>query len=173
MRVNLNSKRHTLACKGEKMRKYTGIFALFLMFIFCSDCVGQNKTAPPTDTIKSESKGVITSYGPTTSVRTIKQDRVGNIWVASNEGIIRYDGKSFTKWQHVYYDGKTFTVLRDNEGNALTDVWSIIEDKKGNKGIFVFSRYDEESLSDRKPTVTEIAQSLNLFGILEANDGGI
>jgi len=76
--------------------KYTGIFTLFLMFIFCNYCLGKNKTDLPTETIKSETKGVITLQGPTTSVRTIKQDRKGNIWLASNEGIIRYDGKSFT-----------------------------------------------------------------------------
>ena len=35
------------------------------------------------------------------------------------------------------------------------------------------SRYDEQSLSNKKPIVTEITQSLNLFGILEANDGSI
>ncbi|MEP7377859.1 MAG: two-component regulator propeller domain-containing protein [Chitinophagaceae bacterium] len=309
------------------------------MFIFCNYCIGQNKIDLPTDTIKPETKGVITLHGPTTSVRTIKQDRKGNIWLASNEGIIRYDGKSFTNitgnlfpdrffsvledrkgnfWfgnygsgvyyydgkslQHfttrdglvtnwiisIYedknsniwfganggasryngksfrnymvkgdtmiedktgksfpdltsgtnaafpiiedktgkvwfgtngntfiYDGKTFNVFRDNEGNAIKDVWSIIEDEKGNiwlggnglwhhdgstltnftknavryvyedkkgniwtngfndKGIFAFSRYDKKSLSDKKPTITEIKQSLNLFGILEVNDGSI
>lgn len=319
--------------------KYTGIFMLFLMFIFCNYCVGQNKTDRPTDTIKSETKGIITLHGPTTSVRAIKQDRQGNIWLASNEGIIRYDGKTFTNitsnvtsdrffsiledrngnfWfgtdgsgvyyydtkflQHfttreglinnriacVYedktgniwfganggasrydgksfqnylmkgdtmiedkigksfpdftsgpnaafpiiedhtgrfwfgtngntfiYDGRTFTAFRDNEGNPFNNVWSIIEDKKGNiwlggnglwsydgstftnftknairyvyedkkgniwtsgfndKGIFALSRYDKKSLSDKKPTITEIKQSLNLFGILEVNDGSI
>ena len=304
--------------------KYTGIFTLFLMFIFSNYCVGQNKTDLPTDTIKSETKGVITLHGPTTSVRTIKQDRQGNIWLASNEGIIRYDGKSFTNitgnlssdrffsvledrkgnfwfgtygsgiyyydgrfFQHfttkqglannqvstIYedktgniwfganggvsrydgksflnfttegglstkdvnsiiedktgkfwfgtrgntyvYDGKTFTVFTNN-GNPFTNVWSIIEDRKGilwlgggnglwrydgstftkftenfvnyvyedkkgniwttgskDKRMFAFSRYDEKSLSNKKPTVTVITQSLNLFGILEANDGSI
>jgi hypothetical protein len=39
--------------------------------------------------------------------------------------------------------------------------------------MFALSRYDEKYLSAKKPTVTEIAQSLNLFGILEANDGSI
>lgn len=322
------------------MIKYTGIFTLFLMFIFCNYCVGQNKTDLSTDTIKPETKGIITLHGPTTSVRTIRQDRQGNIWLASNEGIIRYDGKSFTNitgnlypdrffsvledrkgnfwfgnygsgvyyydgkslkhfttreglvnnWViHIYedkngntwfgtnggasrydgksfrnymmkgdtvienrkensspdftsgssaafpiiedksgrlwfgtngntfiYDGRTFKVFRDNEGNAFKNVWSIIEDKKGNiwlggdgglwrydgstftnftknrvryvyedkkgniwtngsndKGIFAFSRYDKKSLSDKKPVITEIKQSLNLFGILEVNDGSI
>ena len=319
--------------------KYAGIFTLLLMFILCNYCVGQNKTDLPTDTIKSETKGVITLQGPTTSVRTIKQDRKGNIWLASNEGIIRYDGKSFTNitgnlypdrffsvledrkgnfwfgnygsgvyyyngkslqhfttreglvnnWIiHIYedkqsniwfganggasrydgksfrnymmkgdtvienrtgnspnftsgssaafpiiedksgrlwfgtngntfiYDGRTFKVFRDNEGNPIKNVWSIIEDKKGNiwlggdgglwrydgsaftnftrnsvryvyedkkgniwtngindGGIFALSRYDKESLSDKKPAITEIKQSLNLFGILEVNDGSI
>ena len=322
--------------------KCTGIFTLFLMFISCINCAGQNKTDLPTDTINSQTKGAITLHGPTTSVRTIKQDSNGNIWLASNEGIIRYDGKSFTNitgnlfpdrffsvledskgnfWfgnygsgvyyydgksiQHFttkeglannlvmsicedeadviwfgtggglsrydgksfrnynmkgdtvienrtgnttpnftngnsagrafpiledksgrlwfgtnentfIYDGRTFKVFRDNEGNPIKNVWSIIEDKKGNiwlsgdsglwrydgsaftnftrklvryvyedkkgniwinafndKGMFAFSRYDKESLSQKKPALTEIKQSRNLFGILEVNDGSI
>jgi hypothetical protein len=64
--------------------KYVPVYALFLLFVFYTFCKGQTKT------------DVITSYGPHTSVRTIKQDKKGNIWLASNEGIIRYDGKSFT-----------------------------------------------------------------------------
>ena len=43
-----------------------------------------------------ETKNVTTAHGPNSIVRTIKQDRHGNIWLASGEGIIRYDGKSFT-----------------------------------------------------------------------------
>ena len=322
------------------MIKYIGIFTLLLMFIFCNYCVGQNKIDLATDSIKYETKGVITLYGPTTSVRTIRQDRQGNIWLASNEGIFRYDGKSFinitgnlypnrffsvledrkgnfwfgnygsgvyyydgkslqhfttreglvNNWViHIYedkngniwfgtnggasrydgksfrnymmngdtvienrtgnsspdftsgssaafpiiedksgklwfgtnentfiYDGRTFKVFRDNEGKPFKNIWSIIEDKKGNiwlggdgglwrydgsaftnftknriryvyedkkgniwsngsndKGIFAFSRYDKNSLSDKMPTITEIKQSLNLFGILEVNDGSI
>jgi len=311
--------------------KYAKLFALFLLIVFCSFCNAQNKTKLPTDNTRYETKEVIASYGPNTSVRTIRQDRKGNIWLASNEGIIRYDGKSFANitgkmssdrffsvledrkgnfwcgtygsgvycydrkslptgqagFQHfttkqglvnnqvstiyedksgniwfganggvsrydgksfrnftteeglsnndvnsiiedktgrfwfgtrgyVYvYDGKTFTVFTSS-GISLTNIWSIIEDRKGNiwlgggagllrydgstftnfttkhvgyvyedkKGniwtsgtndnrMFTLSRYDEKSLSNKKPTVTEITQSLNLFGILEANDGSI
>jgi hypothetical protein len=78
------------------MMKYVTLFALLLLFIFCTSSKGQTKTNQPTDPIKPGSKEVITSHGPNTSVRTIRQDRKGNIWLASNEGIIRYDGKSFT-----------------------------------------------------------------------------
>ncbi len=342
--------------------KNVHVCALFLVFVFHTSC-GQSQTNLPKDNIKTETKDSITSHVPNTSVRTIRQDRKGNIWLASNEGIIRYDGKSFTNitgnlfpdrffsvledrkgnfwfgnygsgvyyydarlndgvgqgkslptgqagFQHFTtreglasnlvmsicedkagniwfgtgaglsrYDGKsfrnymlkgdtvienrtansspnftngysatfpiiedksgrlwfgtkdntfiydarpdsirrkTFTIFRNNEGKAFKNVWSIIEDKKGNiwlggddglwrydgstfanftrhyvrcvyedkkgniwtsgfndNGKFAFSRYDEKSLSDKKPTVTEITQSLNLFGILEANDGSI
>ncbi|QDK81111.1 histidine kinase [Spirosoma sp. KCTC 42546] len=295
--------------------KYAPVCAFLLVFV-CTPCKGQNKIDLPKDTIKY--------HGPTTSVRTIKQDRKGNIWLASNEGIIRYDGKSFTNittnlssdrffsmvedrngnfwfgtygsgvyyydgksFQHVtteqglannqvstiyedkagtiwfgtnggvsrydgksfrnftiegglstndvnailedktgklwfgtrgytyVYDGKTFSFF-SHKGTSFGDIWSIIEDRKGTiwlgggnglwrfdsgtitqftqnpilrvfedkkgniwtisqiaPGRFGLFRYDEKSLSDKKPAVTEIAQSLNLFGILQATDGRI
>jgi ligand-binding sensor domain-containing protein len=295
------------------------------MFIFSTSSKGQIKTYLPPDTIKSEIKDVGTSYGPKTSVRTIKQDRKGNIWLASNEGIFRYDGKWFTNitgnitsdqfffvledrkenfwfaaygsgvyyydgkyFQHftteqglannrvstIYedktgniwfgadggvsrydgnsflnftvegglasndvnaitedksgklwfgtrgytyiYDGKTFTHFTHN-GETVKNVWSMMEDRKGNlwfgggsglwrynggtrsnftksfinniyedkKGNiwtsggseigsqFGLSRYEQKSLSSKKPALTEIAQSPHLFRILEANDGSI
>lgn len=310
----------------EIRMKHVKSVASLLMFVFCSFCNAQNKTEMPIGDTKPKSKDEITSYGPGTSVRTIRQDRKGNIWLASNEGIIQYVGKSFTNitgdlspnrffsvledrkgnfwfgnngsgiyyydpveksFQHFttgeglasnqvmciyedkagtvwfgttggacsydgksfrnfttkqglphngvntimedktgklwigagqpcFYDGKTFTVLKNNDGKAFDDVWSIIEDKKGNiwfggsdglwrydgstftnftenfvgyvyedkkgniwtsgkntNGKWALSRYDEKSLSTKKPTVIEITQSLNLFGILEANDGSI
>lgn len=330
-----------LGMKTEKMMKYTPIKTLFLMLIFFTFCEAQNKT----ELQVGETKGVISSYGPISSVRTITQDKQGNIWLASNEGIIRYDGKTFTNitgnlgldrffsvlqdrnenfWfgnygsgvyyysgkslQHfttkegllsnqissIYedkagniwfganggasrYDGKSFrnyimegnTIIEDStgksysnlnsgsngvnpifedktgkiwfgtnsntfiydpstlsaggkkftpvtnkEGRTFTNVWSIIEDKKGNiwlggdglwrydgitftnfsennirylcedkmgniwgsgsvNGKWALSRFDVNSSSNKKPTVIEITQSLNLFGIFEANDGSI
>lgn len=307
--------------------KHKGLLTFFMMFVFSNFCPGQNK-------------GSITLNGPTTSVRTIIQDRKGNIWLASNEGIIRYDGKSFTNitgnlypnrfftviedtngnfwfgnygsgvyyydgkslqqfttrdglinnwiiqiyedkngyiwfganggasrydgksfrnfimdgdtaieiksdnsyqnftsgssaafpiiedksgklWfgfnQNIFiYNGRSFKIFRDNIGNPVKNIWSIIEDKKGNiwlggdgglwrydgnsfsiltrnpvryiyedkKGdlwtsafndrrIFAFSRYAKKSLFEKNPIITEIKQSLNLFGILEVSDGSI
>ncbi|HEV7347574.1 ligand-binding sensor domain-containing protein [Telluribacter sp.] len=308
--------------------KHVSVFILFLMFVFCNLCTAQNKKELPSSTTLQETKGVITSYGPSTSVRTITQDKKGNLWLASNEGIVRYDGKSFTNitgdrstnrffsvledrkgnfWfgnhgsgvyyydpkravgkslQHfttsqglvdngvvcIYedrtgniwfgtrggasrydgksfqnfttkdglpdnsinsiiedktgklwfgtsgntgiYDGKTFAILTAN--GTFSNVWSIIEDKTGNiwlgggnglrryngststtytenfvgyvyedkkgniwtsgrndNGVWVLSRYDEKSMSTNKPIVIEITHSLNLFGMLEANDGSI
>ncbi len=95
-------------------------------------------------------------------VWSIIEDKNGKIWLGGAFGLWRYDGSTSTK----------FT------GNFVGCVY---EDKKGNiwtsgsnaKGIFAFSRYDEKSLSAKKPIVSEITQSLNLFGILEVNDGSI
>lgn len=76
------------------MKKYAHIYILFLMFVFYTSGRGQNKTNLSKENIKSETKDVNTSHGPNRIVRTIKQDRKGNIWIASWEGIFRYDGKS-------------------------------------------------------------------------------
>ena len=73
------------------MIKYFPVYTLFLMLVFLTSCEGQNKTDPPKENIKSETKDSIT-----TTVWDIKQDRNGNIWFAVSDGIYRYDGKSFT-----------------------------------------------------------------------------
>ena len=125
--------------------KYTGIFTLFLMFIFCNYCVGQNKTDLPTDTIRSKTKGVTTLHGPTTSIRTIWQDRKGNIWFASNEGIIRYDGKSFTNITGNLFPDRFFSVLEDRKGNFWFgdgSIWFGAFD-----GVY---RYDGNTITDFK-----------------------
>ena len=97
--------------------KYAKLFALFLLIVFCSFCNAQNKTKLPTDNTRYETKEVIASYGPNTSVRTIRQDRKGNIWLASNEGIIRYDGKSFANITGKMSSDRFFSVLEDRKGN--------------------------------------------------------
>ena len=117
------------------MKKYVKLFALFFMIVFCSFCNAQNKTELPTGNTKYEIKEVITSHGPNTSVRTIKQDRKGNIWLASNEGIIRYDGKSFTNITGNMSSDRFFSVVEDRKGNF----WL------GNHGSGVYY-YDGKSL---------------------------
>ncbi|KAA2241296.1 hypothetical protein F0L74_15425 [Chitinophaga agrisoli] len=41
--------------------KYTHVYTLFLAFVFCASCGGQNKTDRPKEKTKSETKGVSTS----------------------------------------------------------------------------------------------------------------
>jgi len=145
--------------KKKKLKKYLHIQTLLVVFVFNLTCLGQNETVLPKDSISSEPKAIITSYGPNSITRTIKQDRKGNIWFASWEGIIRYDGNSFTNitskvslsnffsvledrkgnfWfasigTGVYYfDGKSFTNFTTKDGLANNRVPNIYEDKNGN-----------------------------------------
>lgn len=85
---------------------------------------GENQTTVPKDTIKSETKDSITSYGPNSIVRTIIQDRKGTIYMTTWEGIFRYDarlpagkGKSFTLITNKVSSGRFFSVLEDRKGN--------------------------------------------------------
>ncbi|MFC6100934.1 ligand-binding sensor domain-containing protein [Olivibacter domesticus] len=99
------------------MKSYTLSYILFLIFIFYTSCTGQNKTSPQKENIRPETKDASTPHGPTTIVRTIKQDRKGNIWIASWDGIFRYDGKSFTNITSKVSSARFFSVLEDKKGN--------------------------------------------------------
>jgi len=141
------------------MKEYAQIYILSIMLVFCTSCNGQNNTDLVKNNIKSEKKNLEASRGPNSITRTIKQDRNGNIWIASFEGIIRYDGKSFTNitskisscrffsvledtrgnfWFAsigsgvYYYDGKSFQNFTTKEGLANNNVTCIFEDRTGN-----------------------------------------
>jgi ligand-binding sensor domain-containing protein len=161
--------------KIKKMQRLVKLFALILMSVFHTSCEGQNQTNVPKDTIKSEIKDVIISDAPSNIVRTIIQDRKGNIWLASWEGMIRYDGTSFTNMTSevtsarffsaledtkgnfwfgtigagaYYYDGNSFQNFTTEDGLLNNEVTRIYEDKKGNIWFGVsggLSRYDGKS----------------------------
>ena len=157
------------------MKKCALVYTLFVIYVFCTSCERQNKTDLPTDNTKSETKDAVISYGPSSAVRTIKQDRKGNIWITSWEGVFRYDGKSFINitsnvssarffslledsngnfWFGsigsgvYYYDGKIFQNFTTKDGLLNNDVVNIYEDKKGHIWFGVSggaSRYDGKS----------------------------
>jgi ligand-binding sensor domain-containing protein len=163
--------------------------ALFLLFIFCTSSKGQTKTDLPT--------AVITSHGPTTSVRIIRQDKKGDLWLASNEGIIRYDGKSFTNitgemnagrflyaladqkgnfWFGTYsagvyyYDGKSLQHFTASEGLFSNQVNTIYEDKAGNIWFGCnggVSQYDGRSFRNFN------TEAVNVMAIFEDKTGRI
>ncbi|WP_223833875.1 two-component regulator propeller domain-containing protein [Spirosoma profusum] len=76
--------------------RYVPIYALGLLLALYSSGKALNETDLPTDTIKPKTKELITATVPNSITRTIKQDRKGNIWIATFGGVFRYDGKSFT-----------------------------------------------------------------------------
>lgn len=152
--------------------KFIQTLSFALTFFFLASCNGQVQTTQqPTASTNEEkfqdfdpyfidTKTVVSQFGPKNITRNIIQDKKGNMWLASWEGIIRYDGKSFTNYTlqenlrkyHVFsafedskenlwfgtirggvyrYDGKAFIHYTEKDG--LGD-WaeSIIEDRNGN-----------------------------------------
>jgi ligand-binding sensor domain-containing protein len=94
------------------------LFALFLMFAFCTYCKGQGNTNLPKDSIKFETKEVSSYEGYKGGIsRNIIQDRKGNIWVATYSGVFRYDGKFFTKLASKGSSSRFFSVFEDSRGN--------------------------------------------------------
>ncbi|MDN3671791.1 two-component regulator propeller domain-containing protein [Flavobacterium branchiarum] len=101
---------------------------------------------------------------PFKNVRSIIEDKKGNIWLGGADGLWRYDGNTFTNFT------KNFTgyIIEDTKGN----IWTTTQ--KGNSQSWALFHYDGNSLSDKKPIVTEISTADNvLFGILEARNGDI
>lgn len=107
---------------------------VILNFVSCS---GQNKTKesiPKTNGIQKtivktniltedpyfvRTMDTVSVFGPQNITRNILQDKKGNFWFATWEGIIRYDGTYFTNFTLKY-------------GLKQFHVFSILEDKVGN-----------------------------------------
>ncbi|SFW68914.1 ligand-binding sensor domain-containing protein [Chitinophaga sancti] len=133
-------------------------YAWFLILVFCISCGGTNITNNPINKFNPETKKSKASPAPNSMVRNIKQDRNGNILLASYKGVLLYDGKSFTNltseinspsflnvledrkgllWlatrdSGVYcYNGQSFQHFTTREGLASNAVAAIYEDKAG------------------------------------------
>lgn len=162
--------------------KQIRIFSLLLLLIFTAPCSGQVKTYLSKDSAKDPKKihagqpeinpldgdpnfvvvrDTVSTYGPHTITRNVLQDKNGNIWFASWEGVVCYDGKLFTNFTlkeglrhfHVFsiledktgnlwfgtigggvyrYNGKSFTVFTTRDGLVNNSIMCMLEDKAGN-----------------------------------------
>lgn len=111
---------------------------------------------------------------PFVNVRSIIKDKKGNIWLGGTNGLWRYDGNAFTNFTKKFVG----YIIEDKKGNIWTSserddshILSTLE--KNNNQAWALSRYDEKSLSDKKPTVTEITYKPMIFGLLEDVKGNI
>lgn len=119
------------------MEKY--LIALSLVCILFS-CNGQVNPAPPKDQAKQGDQGnvgitdialvqedpyfvvtkdTMTTTGPHNITRNVLEDRDGNMWLATWEGIIRFDGKQFVNYtlKESLRKFHVFSVLEDRDGN--------------------------------------------------------
>lgn len=115
---------------------------------------------------------------PFKNVRTIIEDKKGNIWLGGNDGLWRYNGSTFTNFTqkfvgHIIEDKKGNIWTSSERGTGQASPFSPYNEKALSDKAWALSRYDEMSLTNKIPTVTEIAYNPMFFGILEANDGSI
>ena len=154
------------------LKKHAQIYLLALFSVFMVSCRGQNQTDLPKDSVNKQqnnltiqglhsisSKSIVAPFAPSSITRNIIQDKKENTWLATWNGIIHYDGNSFTNITDAvssdrffdlledtkghfwfasigggvyYYDGKEFTNFTTNDGLPNNRVTNIYEDKKGN-----------------------------------------
>lgn len=102
---------------------------LFFFFISLTSCNGQK----PTDIFKHKNSEIENGFslfpnGPITDTlyidnapnsitRTIIQCKAGQIYFASFEGLIKYDGHSFSNISKDLSESRFFSVLEDSKGN--------------------------------------------------------
>lgn len=165
------------------MMKYSSFLWLLFLLTFCDradrtdvskETTSALKVTPYTDSLSStaeepvitddpmfvETSDTVSVYGPQSITRNILQDKNGDIWFASWQGIMKYDGKVFTNMTlkerlrhfHVFsiledhtgglwfgmiggglyhYDGNFFTYYTTANGLAGNNVTCIMEDSSG------------------------------------------
>src|SRR6478736_3661902 len=86
---------------------------VLLLFVFCVTLKGQT----PENNLRTENIYVKTLNGPKTITRNIIQDKQGNIWMATWDGVFRYDGKGFTNITNGVSSARFFSLLEDRKGN--------------------------------------------------------
>lgn len=114
---------------------------------------------------------VVTHNGKSfTNTRTIIEDKKGNIWLGGEAGLWRYSDGTFTN----FTQNDVGYVYEDKNGN----IWTSSQPDYNGTDRWAVSRYDANTLSDPKPTVTDIMAEYEdyknlFFGILVANDGSV
>ena len=105
--------------------QYSTLFLLSLLALSCNlqSQSGQEdkvvgETHSPVDPFFQGHEQASPSNGPNSITRNIRQDRHGDIWFASYEGIMRFDGKTFTNitTQQGFEQYRVFAVFEDSKG---------------------------------------------------------
>jgi ligand-binding sensor domain-containing protein len=163
------------------------ICSLLSVLFLISSCADQTKTGLPKDTafappttralmpVKNppdgdptfvKSEDTVSTFGPGNITRNLLQDRNGNIWLASWEGIIRYEPAS----------GK-FTNLTLKERLRQFHVMSLTEDRAGNLWFGTIGagayRYDPVKAEFRNFTTTEGLAGNSVLSIAEDKNTNI
>lgn len=107
-------------------------------------------------------QGAGSTYGHSSLTRAMLQDRSGRYWFATWEGVVTYDGKTFTN----------LTLEKGLQGNRI---YSLLEDREGNlwfgtvgHGLY---RYDGKTFTHF--TAADGLADLTILCILQDRDGSL
>lgn len=144
-------------------------FIILLVVTLSSSCQEQpaavHNSAP---TAVSAPVQLPVPYGPDAITRNFVEDVNGNIWVASFDGMFRYDGKSFTNVTKPVSKGRFFDVLEDKKGDFwFTSIGEGVYHYDGTN--FKNFTMKDGLLSDRVTEVYEDRSGTLWFG----SEGGI
>lgn len=143
---------------------YNASFCVLLVFVLYNSSIGQNKVEPINRNIRSK----IIANAPQRITRDIIQDSKGNIWIATHQGIFRYDGKSFSNITQEVSEERVDAGLEDR-------FYAVLEDANGN---FWFGSTDSgvhyyDGQSIRHFTTQEGLVSDRIFSIYQDRTGNI
>ena len=124
--------------------------SLSLLVVTCNIVQGQHKTDVPA--IKSQTDSSKLSGGPGAITRTIRRDKLGNLWMAAFDGVFRYHDKTFVEVTRNVSSGRFFCVLEDRKGNFWFS--SVGEGVYYYDGIYFRHFTTQDGLADNR--VTEI-----------------
>lgn len=88
------------------------VIGLIVVCIGCGEPQQTKSSAPNTPPAIS-----VASTPPKIITRNVIQDRNGNIWTASFDGVFKYDGKTFTNMMKGESTARFFSILEDTKGN--------------------------------------------------------
>jgi polyisoprenoid-binding protein YceI/sugar lactone lactonase YvrE len=98
------------------MMKNKLLFTLLFMSVLYCSCK-QNTASITPELIEPSTNNIVSTYGPTRMVRSVKQAKNGDILIASYTGVWRYDGKLFTNITGAIKSPSFWDVLEDQKGN--------------------------------------------------------
>ncbi|MCE2996581.1 MAG: histidine kinase, partial [Flammeovirgaceae bacterium] len=99
------------------MNKLQTIFIGLILLVSQHPSSAQGKIKISKQDTQATSTDTEGYYGPSGVVRMITQDKKGNIWFTSWQGVYKFDGKWFTNITKEQTSARFFSILQDRKGN--------------------------------------------------------
>lgn len=120
----------------------------------------------------------------TNDVYSIIEDKAGNLWFGTTNGVSRYNGTSFTNYPFSVIRGNSPIISTEtNVPNSYTEVWSILQDSKGNiwlgttNGVYCYSGSDFTNIltlgNITSPLKSDVLSFRAVTDIIEDKEGNI